>query len=134
MRASVRRLATIAAVAVMACDVLVAQQVTMPIAAHRASAQTPFTPAGGLPKANGFARSGFAQFMSSPAGRVLRVVAGAGMIAGGIKLRDDGHRNGGTALAVVGLVPLTAGAFDFCVISPLFGGPFLGRDIRAAGK
>ncbi len=38
----------------------------------------------------------------------------------------------GTALAVAGGVPLLAGTFDFCVLSPLFGGPFWGKDIRAA--
>jgi hypothetical protein len=79
-------------------------------------------------KDSGFAASGFAQFMASPAGRIVRVIAGAGMIAGGINA--DG--NGGTAVAIVGAVPLLAGAFDFCVISPLFGGPFWGKDIRAA--
>jgi hypothetical protein len=79
-------------------------------------------------RADGFASSGFAQFMSSPAGRVLRVVAGAGMIAGGIAADSDG----GTVLAGLGAVPLLAGTFDFCVLSPLFGGPFWGRDIRAA--
>lgn len=79
---------------------------------------------------DGFASSGFAQFMSSPAGRVLRVVAGAGMIAGGIAADSDL----GTGVAVAGLVPLLAGAFDFCVLSPLFGGPLSGKAIRAAGN
>ncbi|MCU0617221.1 MAG: DUF2892 domain-containing protein [Gemmatimonadaceae bacterium] len=86
-------------------------------------------PNGNVPlPADGFVSSGFAQFMSSPAGRVLRVVAGAGMIAGGIAADSDG----GTVLAGVGSIPLLAGTFDFCVLSPLFGGPFWGRDIRAA--
>ncbi len=78
--------------------------------------------------ASGFASSGFAQFMASPAGRVLRVVAGAGMIAGGISMDS----NAGTALAVVGAVPLSAGLFDICWLSPILGGPLKGRDIRAA--
>jgi hypothetical protein len=78
----------------------------------------------------GFAGSGFAQFMASPAGRVLRVVAGAGMIAGGIAMDSDG----GTILAIAGGIPLSAGLFDVCYLSPLFGGPFKGRDIRAAKK
>ena len=79
-------------------------------------------------RANGFASSGFAQFMSSPAGRVLRVVAGAGMIGGGIAADSKA----GTTVAIVGAVPLLAGSFDFCVLSPLFGGPLRGKDIRAA--
>lgn len=80
--------------------------------------------------AGGFASSGFAQFMASPAGRVLRVVAGAGMIAGGISMDS----NAGTALAVVGAVPLSAGLFDICWISPILGGPLKGKDIRAAKR
>jgi len=80
------------------------------------------------PVPEGFASSGFAQFMSSPAGRVLRVVAGAGMIAGGIAADSDL----GTGIAVAGAVPLLAGALDFCILSPLFGGPLSGKAIRAA--
>jgi hypothetical protein len=80
------------------------------------------------PRADGFASSGFAQFMASPAGRILRVVAGAGMIAGGINADSDA----GTAVAIVGAVPLLAGTFDFCILSPLFGGPLSGKAIRAA--
>lgn len=81
-----------------------------------------------LPAPEGFASSNFAQFMSSPAGRVLRVVAGVGMIAGGIAADSDL----GTGIAIAGAVPLLAGAFDFCVLSPLFGGPLSGKEIRAA--
>jgi hypothetical protein len=78
----------------------------------------------------GFEASGFAQFMSSKAGRLLRVVAGAGMIAGGIAADTDL----GTGIAIAGAVPLLAGTFDFCVLSPLFGGPLSGKAIRAAGN
>lgn len=80
------------------------------------------------PTPRGFATTGFAQFMSSPAGRVLRVVAGAGMIAGGIAADSDA----GTVVAALGAVPLIAGTFDVCFLSPLFGGPFTGKAIRAA--
>ena len=91
-------------------------------------AATEANPAVPAKAASGFAKSGFAQFMASPAGRVLRVVAGAGMIAGGISMDS----NGGNALAVVGAVPLSAGLFDICWLSPIFGGPLKGKDIRAA--
>ena len=37
---------------------------------------------------------------------------------------------GGTILAVVGLVPLIAGLFNFCVFAPLFGGPLLGKEVH----
>lgn len=37
----------------------------------------------------------------------------------------------GIVLAVVGLVPLLAGLFDFCVFAPLFGAPLSGPQIRS---
>jgi hypothetical protein len=75
-----------------------------------------------------FAQSGFAQFISTPAGRVLRVVAGLVIIGCGYVLRGG---SGGIVLMVVGLVPLLAGALDVCVISGLLGGPWSGAKIRA---
>lgn len=69
-------------------------------------------------------------FLASPAGRITRIVAGAALIALGW------FGLGGTAgivVAVVGLVPLLAGLFDFCVFAPLFGYPFQGPRIRARG-
>jgi hypothetical protein len=75
----------------------------------------------------GFATSAFGQFMASMPGRLLRIVAGLtmlflGWVSGGTS---------GSILAVVGLVPLSAGTFDFCVLSALFRGPFWGAEIRA---
>lgn len=78
----------------------------------------------------GFEESGFAQFMASPAGRIVRGVAGAAMIGGGIAMDDTG----GTILAVAGAIPLSAGLFDLCYASALFGGPLHGDEIRAAGR
>ena len=77
-----------------------------------------------------FETTGFAQFMASPAGRVLRGVAGAAMIGGGIAIGDAG----GTALALAGALPLSAGILDLCYVSALFGGPIRGEDIREAGR
>jgi hypothetical protein len=37
---------------------------------------------------------------------------------------------GGWLLAVVGVVPLLAGIFDFCLLAPLAGLPLNGKDIR----
>lgn len=71
--------------------------------------------------------SGFFQFMASMNGRILRVVAGLVLVLLGL-LSVQG--TGGTILAIVGLVPLAAGLFDFCVFSALFGGKFWGKDIR----
>jgi hypothetical protein len=70
---------------------------------------------------------GFARFMSSSAGRLLRIVAGIALIVLGLVVV---HGTGGIILAVIGLVPLVAGLGKFCVFAPLFGGPFWGKDIK----
>ncbi len=70
---------------------------------------------------------GFAKFMSSTAGRILRVVAGIALILLGLMVVQG---TAGIILAVVGLVPLIAGLANFCVFAPLFGGPFLGKNVR----
>jgi hypothetical protein len=70
---------------------------------------------------------GFARFMSSLVGRLLRIVAGIALIIIGLAVV---HGTGGVILAVIGLVPLVAGLFNFCVFAPLFGGPFLAREIK----
>ncbi len=74
---------------------------------------------------------GFASFMASPAGRILRVVAGLALIGGGLALVIPASNTVlGVILAVVGLVPLLAGLFDFCVFAPLFGAPLSGAKVR----
>lgn len=60
---------------------------------------------------------GFIDLMAGPAGRAVRAAAGVALIA--IGLTSGG--TGGVVLAVVGLVPLAAGAFGFCLLGPLFG-------------
>ncbi|MGC2239732.1 MAG: DUF2892 domain-containing protein [Acidimicrobiia bacterium] len=71
----------------------------------------------------------FVAFMVSGAGRATRIVVGLALVAwgwfgiGGV---------GGVVLGIVGLVPLTAGAFDFCVFAPLFGYSLSGPKTRAA--
>ncbi len=69
------------------------------------------------------------KFLASGNGRIVRVVAGAALIALGLLAA---HGTGGIVLIVVGLVPLAAGLFDFCVFAPLFGAPLSGPQIRAA--
>jgi hypothetical protein len=70
----------------------------------------------------------FVKFMASPAGRITRIVAGIVLIALGLLVL---HGTGGIIVAIVGLVPLVAGLFDFCVFAPLFGNPMSGPKIRA---
>jgi len=77
--------------------------------------------------AESFGQSGFAQFVNSPAGRLARLVAGIGFIGWGFVQRGGGM---GLVLMVVGCVPLVAGAFDWCLISALLGGPISGARLR----
>lgn len=68
----------------------------------------------------------FSQFMASPTGRIIRVVAGAILIAIGIAMKSTG----GYVVAVIGALPLVAGILDVCIFAPLFGMPFKGKAIR----
>lgn len=65
-------------------------------------------------------------FMASRTGRWLRILAGAGMVLGG--LASGSSR--GTVVALAGLGPLVAGALDLVLLAPLFGQPIRGEDIR----
>jgi hypothetical protein len=72
---------------------------------------------------------GLAKFLSSGAGRVLRIVAGIALIALGLWVVGGVW---GIVLAVVGAVPLLAGLLDLCLIGALFlGTPLRGDEIRA---
>lgn len=70
---------------------------------------------------------GFAKFMASTAGRLIRFLAGVALILIGLLVVEG---VGGIILAVVGLVPLGAAIFDVCLFAPLFGGPFSGKQAR----
>lgn len=61
----------------------------------------------------------FIRFMQSWAGRVLRIGAGALMMWYGLAQMGG---PGGLILAAVGVVPIAAGVFHFCLMGPLFGG------------
>jgi len=63
----------------------------------------------------------FAHFMATPTGRLLRALIGLALIVWGYTV-------GNTVLIVVGTLPLLAGIFNVCLIAPLLGAPFLGRD------
>lgn len=72
--------------------------------------------------------NGFVNFMASSTGRIARIVAGIALIALGLLVIKD---TAGIVMAVVGVLPLAAGVFDFCVFAPLFGRPLSGPKIRA---
>ena len=71
----------------------------------------------------------FFRFVASPTGRVIRIVAGLALILIGL-LAPEGLA--GWIVAIVGLVPLAAGVFDWCVFAPLFGLPSVGPRLRQA--
>jgi hypothetical protein len=55
---------------------------------------------------------------------LLRIVAGLALILVGLLVVKGGA---GTVMAVIGVVPLAAGIFNFCLFGPLFGVGFLGK-------
>lgn len=67
------------------------------------------------------------EFLGSSTGRIVRGLAGVLIIALGYFLSAGAWQ---WVLILVGLVPLAAGLFDFCLFAPLFGLPFLGEKLR----
>jgi hypothetical protein len=67
----------------------------------------------------------FAAFMAGPIGRLARIALGVVLILIGL-LAIGGAA--GWVVAVIGLAPLAAGVFNFCLIAPLIHAPFWGRD------
>ena len=68
----------------------------------------------------------FFRFMANNGGRLLRIVAGSGLIALGVLNEPDTN----WLLIIIGMVPLAAGVFDFCLLAPIFGLPFNGKRLR----
>lgn len=62
-------------------------------------------------------------FIASDQGKALRIVAGLSLVAIGASKKS-------LVLATAGLVPLSAGLFDWCFLAPLFSRPFNGEDLR----
>jgi uncharacterized membrane protein HdeD (DUF308 family) len=71
----------------------------------------------------------FISFMASRNGRIVRIVAGVVLVILGFFV--IANTTTGIIVTLIGLVPLAAGIFDFCVLAPLFGAPFKGSEIRA---
>jgi len=70
----------------------------------------------------------FILFLASNTGRIVRIMGGLALVFFG-----RFGLSGMTALVVmlIGVIPLLAGTFDFCVFAPLFGAPLSGPKIRA---
>jgi hypothetical protein len=73
----------------------------------------------------------FNRFMASPAGRILRIVAGSAIIAWGVLTIGDGD---GMLIVAAGVLPILTGVFNICVVGPLIGGPISGSKVRAANS
>jgi len=67
---------------------------------------------------------GVVNFMRSWAGRLLRIAAGAVLVWYGTTQMSG---TGGLVLAVVGVAPIAAGIFNFCLIGPRFGVTLMGH-------
>ena len=67
------------------------------------------------------------RFIAGPIGRLIRAIAGLGLILIGLLLLEGAA---GWILAVIGLAPLLAGILDFCIFAPLFGLPLVGPRLR----
>lgn len=70
----------------------------------------------------------FVSFMSHPAGRWTRAVAGTVLVALAFTLLAAGV--GRDVLIAVGVVVFLAGALNVCLFAPLSGAPFSGKDVR----
>lgn len=70
--------------------------------------------------AESFAGTRFAKFINTTAGRIVRIIAGLVLI---VCVVLEGMNTGGIILILLGLVPLTAGTLNICIVSGLLGGP-----------
>ncbi len=66
----------------------------------------------------------FAKFMAGSVGRGARIIAGLILVALGLLVIKD---TAGIIIAVIGVVPILAGVFNFCLIAPLINAPFSGK-------
>ena len=69
----------------------------------------------------------FAQFMATNIGRLLRILAGMILVLVGLYVLAGVIR---IVSAILGLLLIAAGLFNFCFIAPLLGAPFWGKDLN----
>jgi hypothetical protein len=70
---------------------------------------------------------GLARFMSGTAGRLMRIIAGVALIAIGASMGGAGW-----ILAAAGVVAITAGVVNVCLIAPILRAPFSGSKLRSS--
>jgi hypothetical protein len=69
---------------------------------------------------------GFARLMASPVGRGGRIVLGLALIVLGIGIVGGVP---GWVIAIAGLLPLTLGIINGCILAPFLKVPFKGSDL-----
>ncbi|MAU12917.1 MAG: hypothetical protein CL607_24060 [Anaerolineaceae bacterium] len=69
----------------------------------------------------------FITFMTSNRGRMMRVIAGLVLMSVGLLVVKETL---GMLLALIALVPIAGGLFDFCLVGILMGYPFRGAQAR----
>lgn len=67
------------------------------------------------------------KFMTSNKGRTARVIAGLVILTVGLAVVQGTL---GLILALIALVPISGGVFDFCLLGVALGYPFRGADAR----
>lgn len=70
----------------------------------------------------------FLGFIASPAGRAARITAGYVLVARSVAKSDK------PSWGMLGIIPLAAGLFDWCVLAPLAKKPFEGQELRRSLK
>ena len=75
----------------------------------------------------------FVKFMTSGTGRRARIVLGLVILSVGLLVVQG---TPGTSMAVVALIPIAGGVFDYCLVGSAVGYPFWGVEARKklAGK
>jgi hypothetical protein len=73
----------------------------------------------------------FVEFMALPAGRLIRVIAGIGLMVWGL-LGVGGTQ--GYMLAGIGFLPFLTGTLNICVAAPVLGAPLRGSKVNTASK
>lgn len=68
----------------------------------------------------------FARFMASPLGRGGRIVLGLALIGWGLSIVGGAL---GWVIAIAGLLPITLGIINGCILAPFLHVPFKGSDL-----
>jgi len=70
----------------------------------------------------------FIVFLASNTGRIVRIMGGLALVVLG---RFGLSGTNSLVVMFIGVFPLLASTFDFCIFAPLFGAPLSGTKIRA---